>query len=167
MGYWSHNSPVIVHSLAAMKSCSIAQQLSDRAVFDYSKHYFLDRNKVFNVETPVRKYSVWERLPPDFRLQSFQPRPVKRSEYLRARIKKIKEDLVDNPDEGRPMLPSVEGFVTCNINSDDFVTNVKSMRPFSAKIDFCKNGVYSKGPYQSPKRFDFRGVNLFYSLINR
>ncbi|KAF6771303.1 hypothetical protein AHF37_09913 [Paragonimus kellicotti] len=39
-----------------------------------------------------------------------------------------------------------------------FITSIRDPRPFTAKIQFVRNGMYKPGSYQRPKPFDHRGL---------
>ncbi|KAF7248006.1 hypothetical protein EG68_09725 [Paragonimus skrjabini miyazakii] len=107
---------------------------------------------------------LWDWPAPDISFQAWRSHPLVRNsqeaikpENYRCRADQQGSQTLDGdrPDDVRI---SLETSTRTRDENLPFITNIRNLRPFTAKIQFVRNGMYKPGSYQRPKPFDHRGL---------
>ncbi|XP_001641159.2 uncharacterized protein LOC5521353 [Nematostella vectensis] len=107
--------------------------------------------------------TVWDIQPPDFRLQLYQPKPVKRNSRA-AMLKNYNEEdwRLQHSDRRRERVvfervPLPKILQNDSGKSRNFVTSFRVPDSHASKIMFVKEGKFNPGSYKTPGPHMFRG----------
>ncbi|KAF8567343.1 hypothetical protein P879_07398 [Paragonimus westermani] len=107
---------------------------------------------------------LWDWPAPDLSFQAWRSHPLARNsqqaikpENYKCRTDQQSSQALDGdgPDDTRISPKASMRTTDKNLL---FITNIRNPRPFTAKIQFVRNGMYKPGSYQMPKPFDHRGL---------
>ena len=115
-------------------------------------------------EERIRKSTVWDVKPPDFRLQLYQPVTLKRNaresiipSYNEDEWKKrVAEEKRERIRFEKVPLPKILQPERTKLKPD-FVTRLKGFDCYRAKLEFVREGKFPDGPYKTPGPHAFRG----------
>ncbi|XP_025094505.1 uncharacterized protein LOC112564116 [Pomacea canaliculata] len=143
-----------------------------KTAHDAEEALLLTRSDTFKVQTPRPDRDIWKKPPPDF---SYMFYAFLYDEFCRmcvrcVRAKPPKRNTVDSQKpwlygtipgqrqvvkrERGSLMPLL--FRKPSHSAQNFVTRFRIPRPYTAKKQFVKDGVYPAGEYLTPKPHDFR-----------
>ncbi|KAF5398178.1 hypothetical protein PHET_08892 [Paragonimus heterotremus] len=107
---------------------------------------------------------LWDWPAPDLSFQAWRSHPLVRNsqeaikpENYRCRVDQQGSQTLDGDNSDDVRISLKTSTKTTN-ETFPFITNIRNPRPFTAKIQFVRNGMYKPGSYQRPKPFDHRGL---------
>ncbi|XP_046356191.2 uncharacterized protein LOC124135058 [Haliotis rufescens] len=125
--------------------------------FDADDALLQTRSEKLKVKKNTKDDDIWRKPPPDFRVAVYDPRPPKRNTIDSMqpwRYGTIPGERTRVKRERASLLPVI--FRDNGQKEAKFVTRFHIPRPFTAKKQFVKDGMYPAKEYETPQRHDFR-----------
>ncbi|XP_071942092.1 putative uncharacterized protein C7orf78 [Antedon mediterranea] len=128
----------------------------------------LTRSEKYNIQKPEINRDIWQRKPPDFRPQTYRPKPPKRNTRLSMQPWKYGTF----PGTNKPQQTTVESYELKlpkllqpeRPKSGQLINTFKIIDSNESKKLFVKEGMHLKGTYKMPEKHDFRAYPPISSL---